>query len=194
MSAAYGPDAFRVLAGSRPARARCQPVGCQTAVLETLACRNSASLTCSTSSRTARRRCDPPPPRRGSRHRFPAARNGKSQTCSLTWAKCSCSGPLSSARVRPPTRRPRTSSATRLPRATCLAWSADATDRLILELRNAGPNRMCWTWWEASGAPMTSGAVARHQIQEAAVHAYDAQQASRSAAASSTSSRGRRRR
>src|ERR1700752_3943365 len=63
------------------------------------------------------------------------------------------------------------------PQGDLLAWSADATDRLVLELRNAGPDRMCWTWWEVSGAPMTAGAVARHQVQEAAVHAFDAQQA-----------------
>lgn len=63
------------------------------------------------------------------------------------------------------------------PHGDLLAWSADATDRLVLELRNAGPDRMCWTWWESSGAPMNSEAVARHQIQEAGVHAYDAQQA-----------------
>ena len=63
------------------------------------------------------------------------------------------------------------------PQGDLLAWSADATDLLVLELRNAGPNRLCWTWWEVSGAPMTSGAIARHQVQEAAVHAYDAQQA-----------------
>lgn len=63
------------------------------------------------------------------------------------------------------------------PQGDLLAWSADATDRLLLELRNAGPDRMCWTWWESSGAPMTSGAIARHQVQEVAVHAYDAQQA-----------------
>jgi hypothetical protein len=33
----------------------------------------------------------------------------------------------------------------------------------------------CWTWWGGSDVPMTSGAVARHQVQEAAVHAFDAQ-------------------
>jgi len=63
------------------------------------------------------------------------------------------------------------------PHGDLLAWSADATDRLVLELRNAGPNRLCWTWWESSGAPTNTGAVARHQVQEAAVHAFDAQQA-----------------
>src|SRR5258708_2284625 len=63
------------------------------------------------------------------------------------------------------------------PHGDLLAWSADATDRLVLELRNAGPSRLCWTWWESSGAPTNTGAVARHQVQEAAVHAFDAQQA-----------------
>jgi uncharacterized protein (TIGR03083 family) len=63
------------------------------------------------------------------------------------------------------------------PHGDLLTWSAEATSRLAAELREAGPDRMCWTWWESSGAPMTSGAVARHQVQEAAVHAYDAEQA-----------------
>lgn len=58
-----------------------------------------------------------------------------------------------------------------------LAWSAEASSNLVRELRNAGPDRICWTWWESTGEPTTSGAVARHQVQEAAVHAYDAQQA-----------------
>jgi uncharacterized protein (TIGR03083 family) len=63
------------------------------------------------------------------------------------------------------------------PHGDLLEWSAAATAVLISALRAAGPDRMCWTWWESSGAPMTSGAVARHQVQEAGVHAYDAQQA-----------------
>jgi hypothetical protein len=42
-------------------------------------------------------------------------------------------------------------------------------------LREAGPDRGCWTWWGQSQAPQTSGAVARHQIQELAVHTYDVQ-------------------
>lgn len=41
-------------------------------------------------------------------------------------------------------------------------------------MRAAGPDRGCWTWWGNSQAPETSGAVARHQIQEIAVHTYDA--------------------
>ena len=65
----------------------------------------------------------------------------------------------------------------REPHGDLLTWSAGATSALIGALMDAGPERECWTWWESSGAPMTAGAVARHQVQEAAVHALDAQQA-----------------
>jgi uncharacterized protein (TIGR03083 family) len=58
-----------------------------------------------------------------------------------------------------------------------IAWSAASTDELIRALTEAGPDRSCWTWWPKSGAPTTCGAVARHQVQEAAVHAFDAQEA-----------------
>ncbi|MDQ2816345.1 MAG: maleylpyruvate isomerase family mycothiol-dependent enzyme [Actinomycetota bacterium] len=59
--------------------------------------------------------------------------------------------------------------------ADLLASSAAATEELIAALRAAGPAVSCWTWWGNSDVPMTSGAVARHQVQEAAVHAFDAQ-------------------
>jgi uncharacterized protein (TIGR03083 family) len=62
------------------------------------------------------------------------------------------------------------------PTGDLLTWSAESTAMLIDALRVAGPDRDCWTWWGASEAPMTSGAVARHQVQEAAVHAWDAQE------------------
>ncbi len=65
----------------------------------------------------------------------------------------------------------------RTPEGDLLSWSADSTAALIGALRSAGPDRGCWTWWTASSAPATSGAVARHQVQEAAVHARDAQEA-----------------
>jgi len=64
-----------------------------------------------------------------------------------------------------------------LPQGDLLTWSARATAGLVDALRAAGPERGCWAWWGAGGAPMTAGAVARHQVQEAAVHAFDAQQA-----------------
>jgi uncharacterized protein (TIGR03083 family) len=56
-----------------------------------------------------------------------------------------------------------------------LAWSAASTQLLLDVLREVGPDRGCWTWWGPSQSPQTSGAVARHQVQEATVHTYDAQ-------------------
>jgi len=55
-------------------------------------------------------------------------------------------------------------------------WSAESTRLLLAALGEVGPGAPCWTWWPASSAPRTSGAVARHQVQEAAVHAFDAQE------------------
>jgi uncharacterized protein (TIGR03083 family) len=63
------------------------------------------------------------------------------------------------------------------PHGDLLEWSAESTTMLLTALRAAGPDAPSWTWWGDSGAPMTAGAVARHQVQEAAVHAYDAQEA-----------------
>lgn len=60
-------------------------------------------------------------------------------------------------------------------REPLLAWSAESTQLLLEALREAGPDRGCWTWWGPSQSPQTSGAVARHQVQEATVHTYDAQ-------------------
>jgi uncharacterized protein (TIGR03083 family) len=63
------------------------------------------------------------------------------------------------------------------PQGDLIEWSAESTGMLLAALTEAGPDAPCWTWWAASGAPSTAGAVARHQVQEAAVHAYDAQAA-----------------
>ncbi|MFC1421230.1 maleylpyruvate isomerase family mycothiol-dependent enzyme [Streptacidiphilus cavernicola] len=60
-------------------------------------------------------------------------------------------------------------------RAALLAWLAASTQELLDALREAGPDRGCWTWWGSSQSPRTCGAVARHQLQEIAVHTYDAQ-------------------
>jgi len=60
-------------------------------------------------------------------------------------------------------------------REALLAWSAESTEQLLGALRESGPDRGCWTWWGGSQSPQTSGAVARHQVQEAMVHTYDAQ-------------------
>jgi uncharacterized protein (TIGR03083 family) len=61
--------------------------------------------------------------------------------------------------------------------ADLLAWSGRSTALLLDALLAAGPDAECWTWWAESGNPATAGAVARHQVQEAAVHARDAQEA-----------------
>ncbi|WP_328912599.1 MULTISPECIES: maleylpyruvate isomerase family mycothiol-dependent enzyme [unclassified Streptomyces] len=64
-----------------------------------------------------------------------------------------------------------------VPPGELLDWSARSTDVLLDALRTAGPDVECWTWWAESGNPSTAEAVARHQVQEAAVHARDAQEA-----------------
>jgi uncharacterized protein (TIGR03083 family) len=53
-----------------------------------------------------------------------------------------------------------------------LQWFRDCTKSLRNALREVGNDSPCWTWW---GDPLTSGAVGRHQVQEAAVHCWDAQ-------------------
>ena len=55
-----------------------------------------------------------------------------------------------------------------------LARLADSAELLRAALLEAGPDRGCWSWWHRSVTPQTSGAVARHQVQEVAVHTYDA--------------------
>jgi uncharacterized protein (TIGR03083 family) len=60
-------------------------------------------------------------------------------------------------------------------REALLAWLAESTDLLLDALRESGPDRGCWTWWAGSQSPQTAGAVARHQLQQVAVHTYDAQ-------------------
>ncbi|WP_305783308.1 maleylpyruvate isomerase family mycothiol-dependent enzyme [Symbioplanes lichenis] len=58
-------------------------------------------------------------------------------------------------------------------REALLTWFDESVRRLRDALRAAGPDRECWTWW--SGSPRTAGGVARHQLQQMAVHTYDAQ-------------------
>ncbi|MDY0811659.1 maleylpyruvate isomerase family mycothiol-dependent enzyme [Kitasatospora purpeofusca] len=60
-------------------------------------------------------------------------------------------------------------------REALLAWLAESTQLLLNALREAGPEGGCWTWWSALQSPRTSGGVARHRVQETAVHTYDAQ-------------------
>jgi uncharacterized protein (TIGR03083 family) len=54
------------------------------------------------------------------------------------------------------------------------AWMQASTDELVAAIEHAPADAPCWTWW---GSPATAGAVARHQVQEAAVHRWDAESA-----------------
>jgi uncharacterized protein (TIGR03083 family) len=56
-----------------------------------------------------------------------------------------------------------------------VAWFRAGADDLLAAVEEAPPDRPAWTWWEA---PRTAGAIARHQVQEAAVHRWDAEVAS----------------
>lgn len=60
------------------------------------------------------------------------------------------------------------------PTGDLLDWSERSTETLLTALREAGPDRGAWVWW---GEPAVSGAIARHQAQEAMVHAWDADDA-----------------
>lgn len=85
------------------------------------------------------------------------------------WAGVVAAGPADA----PPERR----AAQNAPgeREALLTWSAESTRLLLDALRAAGPDAACWTWWGGSQSPRNSGAVARHQVQEAAVHTHDAE-------------------
>ncbi len=58
--------------------------------------------------------------------------------------------------------------------AELTAWMRASTQELLGALGDAGPERPAWSWWRDRH---TSGAIGRHQVQEAAVHRWDAQSA-----------------
>lgn len=88
------------------------------------------------------------------------------------WAAVVAAGPAdappapSAWEAAPPTPRDR---------EALVSWLAASTERLLAALQEAGPDRECWAWWGWSQSPKTSGAIARHQLQEIAVHTYDAE-------------------
>ncbi|WP_431945652.1 maleylpyruvate isomerase N-terminal domain-containing protein [Micromonospora marina] len=86
-----------------------------------------------------------------------------------SWAATVAAGPEASGRAAPGgPDAPRERTALR-------DWLAESTEQLLTALRDAGPDRGCWTWWDTSQSPQNCGAVARHQLQEITVHTYDAQ-------------------
>jgi uncharacterized protein (TIGR03083 family) len=52
------------------------------------------------------------------------------------------------------------------------AWMRESTADLVAALAEVDEASPCWTWW---GEPYTAGAVGRHQVQEVAVHRWDAE-------------------
>ena len=60
-------------------------------------------------------------------------------------------------------------------REELVAWLAAAAQSLLDALEGVDPERGCWAPWTDSQSPSTCRAVARHQVQEIAVHTYDAQ-------------------
>ena len=60
-------------------------------------------------------------------------------------------------------------------RQALLAWWTESVEQLTSVLREVGPTRGCWTWWDDSPSPQTSGAWARRQVCEIGVFTNDAQ-------------------
>ncbi|MET9494417.1 maleylpyruvate isomerase family mycothiol-dependent enzyme [Streptomyces sp. NPDC006552] len=55
------------------------------------------------------------------------------------------------------------------------AWYAESNELLLHALREAGPERACWTWWSTGVSPANAWGVARRRVHELLVHTYDAQ-------------------
>ncbi|MFF4019245.1 maleylpyruvate isomerase family mycothiol-dependent enzyme [Streptomyces sp. NPDC001843] len=87
------------------------------------------------------------------------------------WAAIVAAGPADA----PPARSVWGAPAAPREREALLDWWTASAQQLLDALREYGPDRGCWTWWAASQSPQTAGAAARHQLQEIAVHTYDAQ-------------------
>ena len=86
------------------------------------------------------------------------------------WAATIVAGPDATAKAAP-----RSEPTAPREREALLTWLAASTQELLDAMREAGPDRGCWTWWGKSQSPQTCAAVARRQLHEIAVHAYDAQ-------------------
>jgi uncharacterized protein (TIGR03083 family) len=86
------------------------------------------------------------------------------------WAATIAAGPAATAKPAP-----QSFPAAPREREVLPTWLAESTQELLDALREAGPDRGCWTGWGASQLPHTCGAVARYQLQEIALRTYDAQ-------------------
>ncbi|WP_250031023.1 maleylpyruvate isomerase family mycothiol-dependent enzyme [Paractinoplanes maris] len=86
------------------------------------------------------------------------------------WAATVLAGPGATGRASAPAEP-----AAPREREALVDWVAASVEEMLGALRTVGPDQGCWTWWGDSQSPSTAGAVARHQLQEMAVHTYDAQ-------------------
>jgi uncharacterized protein (TIGR03083 family) len=84
------------------------------------------------------------------------------------WAATVAAGPAEAKAAPPAVPMPKE-------REAVLAWLAEATRELLDALTEAGPDRECWVGWGDTQSARNCGAVARHQVQEIAVHTFDAQ-------------------
>lgn len=87
------------------------------------------------------------------------------------WAAIVAAGPADA----PPAKSAWGAPAAPREREALLDWWAASAQQLLDALREAGPDRGCWTWWDTSQSPQTAGGAAPHQLQEIVVHTYDAQ-------------------
>ncbi|MEU6309983.1 maleylpyruvate isomerase N-terminal domain-containing protein [Streptomyces sp. NPDC047014] len=84
------------------------------------------------------------------------------------WAAIVAAGPAEAPPVRD-------AGEVRRERETLLAWYDESNELLLRTLREAGPERGCWTWWRAGVSPANARGVARRRVHELLVHTYDAQ-------------------
>ena len=80
-------------------------------------------------------------------------------------------GPRSSPPATPTAARLGRGARARRRPATCSTGPSGPPGRCSTRCAAAGPDRPVWSWW----GPTTAGRVARHQVQEAGVHGWDAE-------------------
>ncbi|GAB3075160.1 maleylpyruvate isomerase N-terminal domain-containing protein [Pedococcus soli] len=88
----------------------------------------------------------------------------------FTWGATVASGPEATAKATP-------EGVPEMPqdRDELVAWLEAAAQALLDALSEVDAERRCWVPWTDSQSPATCGAVARHQVQEIAIHTHDAQ-------------------
>ncbi|MFJ5776084.1 maleylpyruvate isomerase N-terminal domain-containing protein [Streptomyces sp. NPDC093094] len=75
------------------------------------------------------------------------------------WAAIVAAGPAEAPPAKDAAEAPRELEA-------LLAWYAESNELLLSALREAGPERECWTWWRAGVSPANARGVARRRVHE----------------------------